>query len=464
MAAAAVSCAGLTACVDLGGFLDNFFNGGKDHTHEYVKTVVQPTCTEEGCNLFECSCGDSYKSNIIPAVGHNEITVGGKAATCSESGLSEGKKCSVCGEFTVKQQYIPALEHSYILQTVDGEQKEVCGVCGAEKVLHVHKKRGAVVTQNKSECAECNSYYKISAENGNSLYGFYDFYYTENAKEKQSLYYDMYNACRTFGLSREDVAVKTETSGGNVIVFYPLAEIDLSKYSLSADDIYAVWKVFYVETPAYYWLDNTCFFYTLNGKPSRLPLCIDKDYAHYEVRLECDNEIAAMAEECSRLLYGYTSDTEKAVAIHDFIAERTQYAYTSGGEASSEAWAHNIVGTAQKGKGVCEAYAKSYQYLCTLNGVACITVSGTGYNGSSSEGHAWNYIEIGGAWYAVDVTWDDPAGASRILYDYMGACKRDIAASHRADTPAGSGVDYLYQLPELNATKLQLNLTRNSYV
>lgn len=456
---AAVSCSWLTACTDLGGLFDKFL-GGKDHSHEYVKTVVEPTCTESGYNLFECSCGDSYKSNKVPATGHKETVIKGRAASCSSGGLSDGKKCEVCDKITQTQQYIPALEHDYRLQTIDGEQKEICEVCGAEKLLHVHRKRAGVITQNKSECGECNSYYKIDAAGGNALYGYYDFYYTENAEEKQSLYFDMYSACQIFSKSTDNVVSDTVNSSSGTVTFYSIADISLSDYSLSADDIYAVWKVFYLENPAYYWLDNSCFLYTLNNKPSRLPLCIDGIYSAYKTRRICDNEILQMAEECSLLVAETSSETKKAVAIHDYIAAKMQYALTESGLPSTEAWAHNIVGAAQNGKGVCETYAKTYQYLCALNSINCITVSGMGYTEAGSEGHAWNYIEISGRWYMVDVTWDD----SLNNYDYMGACGKDIETSHIADTTAGSGINYLYKLPALSETRLQINQTRNSYV
>ena len=42
-------------------------------------------------------------------------------------------------------------------------------------------------------------------------------------------------------------------------------------------------------------------------------------------------------------------------------------------------------------------------------GVDSIVVSGIGTNSEGkTENHAWNYVAIDGAWYAVDVTWDDP--------------------------------------------------------
>ncbi len=43
---------------------------------------------------------------------HTEVAVEGKAATCSETGLTDGKKCSVCGAFTVAQTVIGTLPHT----------------------------------------------------------------------------------------------------------------------------------------------------------------------------------------------------------------------------------------------------------------------------------------------------------------------------------------------------------------
>ena len=93
-----------------------------EHTHEYSSEITTPaTCTEKGVKTYTCSCEDSYTEEI-PALGHTEVTVEGKAATCTEAGLTDGKKCSVCGVTTVEQTTIDATNHNF----VDG----VCS-CGA---------------------------------------------------------------------------------------------------------------------------------------------------------------------------------------------------------------------------------------------------------------------------------------------------------------------------------------------
>jgi hypothetical protein len=46
-------------------------------------------------------------------MGHTEEVIPAVAATCTETGLTEGKKCSVCGEITVQQEVVDALGHDF---------------------------------------------------------------------------------------------------------------------------------------------------------------------------------------------------------------------------------------------------------------------------------------------------------------------------------------------------------------
>jgi len=81
--------------------------------HSYTSKVTVPTCTNEGYTTYTCSnCDDSYTESI-PATGHTEVAIPAVAATCTATGLTEGKVCSVCGVVTVEQTVIAALEHAY---------------------------------------------------------------------------------------------------------------------------------------------------------------------------------------------------------------------------------------------------------------------------------------------------------------------------------------------------------------
>ena len=93
--------------------------------HQYVAEIVAPDCTNVGHATYICSiCGNSYEEDI-PALGHTEEIIPGKAATCTESGLTEGKKCSVCDEPLSAQMVIDPLGHK------DEDPKEnECDKCG----------------------------------------------------------------------------------------------------------------------------------------------------------------------------------------------------------------------------------------------------------------------------------------------------------------------------------------------
>ena len=62
---------------------------------------------------------------------------------------------------------------------------------------------------------------------------------------------------------------------------------------------------------------------------------------------------------------------------------------------------------------VCEGYARAFKLICDELGVPCILVDGLADGGP----HMWNYVFLGGNWYGVDVTWDDPTlqGVSSVV-------------------------------------------------
>ena len=101
------------------------------HTIEILPRKAA-TCTEEGLTEGKrCSvCG--YVINVqraTPAFGHIDIDVQGKAATCTEKGHTAGKSCSLCGEITSGHKEIAALGHQW--KEADCVNPKTCTVCGA---------------------------------------------------------------------------------------------------------------------------------------------------------------------------------------------------------------------------------------------------------------------------------------------------------------------------------------------
>lgn len=100
---------------------------------------------------------------------------------------------------------------------------------------------------------------------------------------------------------------------------------------------------------------------------------------------------------------GY-SDYEKIKYVHDWMIDNLEYDTTV-----SKDNIRNIYGAAKNRSVVCEGYAKLFKYIMDKMKIQCVLISGTARNNSgNSEAHAWNYVNLGGKWYGVDTTWDDP--------------------------------------------------------
>ena len=103
----------VTGCGIFDQSTDTPDNGGDEHTHQYTEEITKaPSCTEAGVKTFSCSCGDNYTEDIEKLL-HTEETTPAVAPTCTESGLTEGKCCSVCNEVLVAQETVEALGHDY---------------------------------------------------------------------------------------------------------------------------------------------------------------------------------------------------------------------------------------------------------------------------------------------------------------------------------------------------------------
>ena len=101
--------------------------------HSYVLTNSTATCTEAGTATYTCTkCGDSYTEEA-PAKGHTEVIDAAVEATCTETGLTEGKHCSVCNEVLVAQTVVPAKGHT---EVIDAAVEPTCTETGLTEGKH----------------------------------------------------------------------------------------------------------------------------------------------------------------------------------------------------------------------------------------------------------------------------------------------------------------------------------------
>ena len=170
----------------------------------------------------------------------------------------------------------------------------------------------------------------------------------------------------------------------------------------------------------------TYYVYINSGKEANY--LIDE----FSSKAEVDDAISQIEQVRNKILQNKKAKTyENIKMIHDYLIENTEYDTTI-----SKSNIYNIYGAMVKGEAVCEGYARSFKYLMDTLGIPCTLVIGKGTNSEGrTENHAWNYVQIGDDWYALDATWDDPVSNSGWVsqsskYRYFLKGSNDILKDH----------------------------------
>lgn len=120
----------------------------------------------------------------------------------------------------------------------------------------------------------------------------------------------------------------------------------------------------------------------------------------------------------------------RAKVLHDWLIYNANYDYTYT--------YYDAQGVLLHGTGVCDSYARAYLMLCTAAGIECMYVSGTAGSDPNPAywgNHGWNLIKLGGHWYHVDCTWDDPNEGGYERHTYFCVDDETMAKDHRWNRP-----------------------------
>lgn len=230
--------------------------------------------------------------------------------------------------------------------------------------------------------------YLSTLQNGANMQALYEVF-EENCYE--------FHTSETIDLSGDPLYL--QDGQGNQYTMFEVLSVNVSELGLTANEAYATWSVFKYDHPLYYWIsmiscngvtNGDSVFYMLTTEPFTTP----------QERTQINQTIYDTVDEIEARYADETEPYRIALAIHDEICATIDYAYQSDGVTPSNTeMAHSIYGFFADDEGVCECYAKTFSLFMNYYGIGNIHVT--------NDTHAFNLIQLDGAWYWVDATFDD---------------------------------------------------------
>lgn len=192
-------------------------------------------------------------------------------------------------------------------------------------------------------------------------------------------------------------AYNTLTADEKALYDAMVSSVEVMRYRLYSENIdKKTWSkilglVFFQE-PQLFWLDSSVSV----GKLTFL----EYDTAEIaKMQKEIDDCVSKIMKEAN----GKSTTFDKLKVFHDYIVKNCNFELDNSSGSYNSSIYSALSG--KVGKVQCAGYAKAMKYLCDEAGINCMVITGTNKSGST---HAWNIVDVNGAWYNLDTTWDDP--------------------------------------------------------
>ncbi|MCR5564706.1 MAG: hypothetical protein K6F59_02770 [Gammaproteobacteria bacterium] len=370
----------------------------KSHIHSYTESVVNPSCEADGYTLHECSCGDSYKDNFVPKLGHSY-----KYSYDNHNKITE--RCTRCDKINIIE--------------IDHELSFYYGFSSL---------RNMVKTQN---------YHKLYVDIYMELYN----YVAEerNYKEKEVTVDGALKNC--FIVSELDYSGYELTQEEAQAIFHLVYLDHPELFYVSSTILTNSSKLVLMIDEAF--LDMNLV--------KQINTLIEEE--HTAIRTLLTNKSIELDRDLT--------DQEIVRIVFDYIVENKEYAYKldeSGNKTSEprdDIYAHTIVGMLTENAGVCDAYSKLFKLFLDRLDINSIVVSGKARRGENLTNHSWNLAMVDNKYYGFDLTFYDTSEDTR----YFGMNNLLLEVNREVD-PQNSmglyvGINYQYPLPEIATQPLQ---------
>jgi len=192
----------------------------------------------------------------------------------------------------------------------------------------------------------------------------------------------------------EVVLMETDLYGAEDVLIKGMREmqesISIWEYQIALDDFLPLVEHINSTNPDLFMMLGCSFAYSGNTVTTVYPKYTMTSEEYLAAKAVYEDSIAAIVEQVNPRW----SELEQVLFVHDYLASHFQYDLSYS--------VYDAYRFFESGIGVCEAYAKTFIAVAQELGIE------VSYVKSMSLNHVWNLVKIGGEWYHLDVTHDDP--------------------------------------------------------
>ncbi len=174
------------------------------------------------------------------------------------------------------------------------------------------------------------------------------------------------------------------------------------KRNLDSNVVYEAMDAVGRDYPDLFWVNGYTITNSAAGRKGTLEIDLLPGVSESSIP-ELHRELEEKAESIIAGIPVESSNYEKMLYIHDYIVKNTVYSHRKTDADTNGLWG-TAYGCIVQGDAVCQGYTEAFAYFMKLLDIECGMVSGT----AGGEGHIWNYVNLDGEYYWIDVTWDDP--------------------------------------------------------